>query len=84
MISEGKTFLVISGKHGSYGIANTLQQAVQNCKREGGVQRPGTTKVDVQVVVFTCERSEVTIRADVCLGWECPKDNQVMKFEAQL
>jgi len=75
---DAESFLVINPRAGAYGIADTMTEALKNCRREAGSGFRG--KQSYTVVAFNCERRALTINASVDLTWRGPRNAFGMRF----
>lgn len=81
-IFEARTFIAVDTKRGAYGIADTLQEAISNVKREGCVHT--SRRIPLCVVAVDCAREDVTIEGGAVLTYGFPEHAHVIKFEAVL
>ena len=77
MINDAKSFLVVQTREGAWGKADTLADALKNCKRNAG--RSG--KKEFTVIAFSVPKEEVLVHADVTLSYEWPEGGEAMRFK---
>lgn len=79
-VVDAKCFLVVDRQRGQWGKSDSLAQAVQNCKSQGG----GYGKREMSVVALTCDPSELSITESVDLQYVWPREHSAVRFTAKL
>ena len=79
-VANAKCFMAIDRTRGCWGKAETLAQAVHNAKSQHGNWK----KVDMVIVAFTCERTDVQVLEGVDLEYRYPRDTSAVRFTARL